>query len=386
MSLSPRTILSAILLSCAATFAAAQEGSVHVRFFHTECRECEVVRRHLDGLGARYGSRLVVHDLDYMNPSNYLLMAQLEQALGVGENEPVAVYVGTNHLYGITRIEAGLERLIAAGIAAGGVPLWIPGGAGETNAPDAHAAQADTVVERFRGFSCAVIIGAGLLDGINPCAFATLILFVTLLSCYRSNARDILVTSLVFSAAVFVTYVALGAGLLVALKSLAGFRTAGLVLRWGIVALCVVLAMLSLRDALKARQPGAVHDFTLGLPPTWRARISRLLSNYVGRRRWLAGVFGVGVVVSLLESVCTGQVYIPTMAYVIQIAGRRLAALGWLLLYNVCFIAPIIVLALLVATGVRSQRLLELQRRHAFSARIVMACLFAALAAVLALA
>jgi hypothetical protein len=382
--------------------AELQNNSVHLRFFHVECRECDIVADMLEVLTNDYYPRLIVHDYDFMVRSNYMLMVRLERSLKIKANEPVAIYVGSNALYGLTPIRKNVVRLITNGLSRGCVSLWLPPDpritvSSTTSLYTSHIsptgviattgrpADDDPVESRFSSFSLGVIIGAGLLDGINPCAFATLILFVSLLSCYRTSKTDILLTSLVFSFAVFLTYMLLGLGFLTALKQLMLFRLVAVILQWALVGLCVLFALLSLRDALRVRQDCLTHDLALALPESWRLRIAKLLGTYVGRRHWLLGVFGVGIVVSLLESICTGQVYLPTLVYMTRVADHRIAALAYLSVYNVMFIVPIIFLALIVMAGVTSQSLLAWQSRNAVTTRVIMACVFAGLAVLLAL-
>jgi len=391
-------LLTVVILLLTTSVSAGQaDTAVHLRFFHVECRECDIVEDMLEIYTNDYYPRLIVHDYDFMVRSNYMLMVQLERALKVKANEPVAIYIGTNALYGLKPIEKKIVTLITNGLALGGVPLWNPpmprtssltstvplSATGSTTGVVSQAA-ADPIAGRFSTFSLGVIIGAGLLDGINPCAFATLILFVSLLSCYRTSKVDILLTSLVFSFAVFITYLLLGLGFLTVLKRLMLFKQVAICLQWALVGLCVLFAGLSLRDAWRVRKNSKTHNLALALPESWRLRIAKLLGKYVGRKRWLLGVFGVGIIVSLLESVCTGQVYLPTLAYMTRVAEHRAAAFAYLTVYNVMFIVPIIILALIVMTGVTSQRLLAWQNRNAVAARVVMACVFAGLAVLLA--
>jgi cytochrome c biogenesis protein CcdA len=152
-----------------------------------------------------------------------------------------------------------------------------------------------------------------------------------------------------------------------------------------LIAVCVICAVLSVRDAWKVWQAGKQDDTALGLPHSWRDKISRLLSQYAGRRRWLAGVFGVGVVVSLIESICTGQVYVPTLNYIVRTGTARTEALVLLALYNLMFIVPLLLLTALAAHGLNSKRLLTWQNSHAVSMRVGMAGLFAGLAVLLVL-
>lgn len=375
-----------VALACAVTIALCTrttyaEGVVHVRYFHTDCEECRKVKVVLDKLAEEHGAALVVHGYDFSVPSNYLLMVKLEQALGVQENQPVAVYVGTNYLYGVVAITERLGELVRAGRAAGGVGLWEP--VSEAAPEQGGAEPADPVVQRYRTFSLGVILSAGLLDGINPCAFATLVLFVTMLSCYKATWQEVVACTLVFAAAVFATYFVLGVGLAETVRFVQRVRVLAQVLHWGMVGVCVVFAGLSVRDAWVIHRKGRAEEAVLGLPVGWREKIARLLGAHVGRKRFLAGVFGVGVIVSLLESVCTGQVYVPTLMYMVRTTSERWHAMVLLAAYNFMFIVPLLALGGALALGVRSQRLVEWQKKHAVPARLVMAALFGALATVL---
>ena len=57
------------------------------------------------------------------------------------------------------------------------------------------------------------LIFAGLIDSINPCAFATIIFFISYLSLVLKKQRtDIFLTGIIFIAGVFITYLLIGLG------------------------------------------------------------------------------------------------------------------------------------------------------------------------------
>ena len=88
----------------------------------------------------------------------------------------------------------------------------------------------------------------------------------------------------------------------------------------------------------------------------------------------------------MLETVCTGQLYLPTVGYVV---GRGLGTWDiWahLLLYCAAFVLPLIILFLLVAFGVSSQTFTQLYRRAMPAVKGVMTAVFLVIAALLALA
>ena len=100
-------------------------------------------------------------------------------------------------------------------------------------------------------------------------------------------------------------------------------------------------------------------------------------------RRAVRALFLAGFLVSLLESVCTGQVYIPTINLIIKNNPAQVTAWLWLVFYNSLFALPLVVLTFLAAFGLRSQFMLKVQRKGAFPIRIGMALLFLFMAALL---
>jgi cytochrome b561 len=87
----------------------------------------------------------------------------------------------------------------------------------------------------------------------------------------------------------------------------------------------------------------------------------------------------VGFLVSILESLCTGQVYLPTIVFMTRAPAMRSAAIGYLLLYNVMFILPLVGILALTFLGVRSETLGRLLRRRLAAVKFGMAGLFVGL-------
>jgi cytochrome c biogenesis protein CcdA len=77
----------------------------------------------------------------------------------------------------------------------------------------------------------------------------------------------------------------------------------------------------------------------------------RVLVNLIGT------TFIVGFLVSLLEAVCTGQVYLPTIVFILKEPNLRLRAMFYLLLYNFMFIAPLLLILILAIIGKGSKKI-----------------------------
>jgi len=89
-------------------------------------------------------------------------------------------------------------------------------------------------------------------------------------------------------------------------------------------------------------------------------------------------VLGFGV--SLVELACTGQVYLPTIIFVLGIPAWRTQASLALVIYNVMFIVPLVGVFLLVYYGTTSQQLTTWLARHTAKVKLGTAVVFLLLA------
>ncbi len=98
------------------------------------------------------------------------------------------------------------------------------------------------------------------------------------------------------------------------------------------------------------------------------------------RARYLALIsIALGFVIALIEFVCTGQVYLPTILFVLGVPEMRLRAFSYLLLYNLAFILPMVAVLILAFLGASSERLGLLLNRHIAPIKLVTAFIFLAL-------
>jgi cytochrome c biogenesis protein CcdA len=223
------------------------------------------------------------------------------------------------------------------------------------------------------------------VDGLNPCAFATLVFFVSYLALSGRKGREILAVGAAFTLGVFLAYLAVGLGFYEVLGMLGHLLTR--LGRWvyGLTAvLCAGLAVVSLLDYLKARR-GDIGDMSLNLPHSLRMRINAVIRRGRGAQAYMVGAFVTGLIVSFLELACTGQVYLPTIIFVTSVPELRVRAVLYLVLYNLLFILPLIVVFILAYYGTTSKDLTRFMQRNAATVKLGMVLLFAFLAAWLGL-
>lgn len=237
-----------------------------------------------------------------------------------------------------------------------------------------------TIARRYEALSFGVVAMAGLLDGVNPCAFATIIFLLSYLQVARRTPREILAVGSAFILAVFLSYFLVGLGLAQVLAKIAALRVLGTLLNYVLAAFALVIAVLSFRDAQLAAA-GQLGEMTLQLPGFLKERIRGVIRTGTRAPRFVIAAFVAGVVISLLELACTGQVYLPTILYMLR-SGRS-SAVGHLLVYNVAFIAPLIVVFVLAWTGLKSDALARFQRERTAQVKLLTGILFLLLAAFL---
>lgn len=217
-----------------------------------------------------------------------------------------------------------------------------------------------------------------LADGINPCAFATVVLLVAMMSTAKRSRRDILAIGVSFTASVYLTYFAIGLffyEVVNLLKSQGGWYlvAADLVyyLAWG---LCVVCAILALRDAYLSFIGRSHEEMTLQLPDAFKRRMRTSLAKGV-RARWLMlGVFATGITVSFLEAACTGQVYWPTVMLMAEMPFWEMALLlAW---YNFLFVLPLIIVFALAFFGITNEQIGGVSKKYMWLTKLALGIVF----------
>jgi cytochrome c biogenesis protein CcdA len=185
-----------------------------------------------------------------------------------------------------------------------------------------------------------------------------------------------------FTLGVVIMYFLTGVGLSEGLRRLDVFPSVSRALTWLIIGGTFVLAAVSFWDFLTALR-GRARDMKLKLPDRLRMRINAIISRRLHARSVAVGALGLGATVSLLEFVCTGQVYFPLIRYMTAVSDTRLRALGLLVLYCLAFAVPLIAVFVATYFGLRSERLVAALKRHVATAKFLLTAFFLGLGALL---
>lgn len=189
-----------------------------------------------------------------------------------------------------------------------------------------------------------LVITAGLLDSFNPCAIAILLIFIALMFTFKKSRRVILILGLTYIAAVYLTYLAIGVGLLraVHLFSIPRYftKTIGWILIlwgvWGWKDYLFPKLPLKLSTSVKQRQ----------IIASWAEKFSVPATVVMG---FLVAIFGFP---------CTGGIYLATLALLAH-QETYIRGIFYLLIYNLMFVLPLIVIFIAATNRLVAEKIIN---------------------------
>ena len=188
-----------------------------------------------------------------------------------------------------------------------------------------------------------VVVGSAAIDSINPCAIGVLILMISVVLSGKGSIRRMLFLGGLYVFAVFLTYLIAGLGLVYFLSSIPLFITEYLSIIVGVI--IIGAGIFEVKDFFWYGQ-----GFSLHIPVVFADKINRFARNTT-----VPGVILLGAFVSAVELPCTGAPYLAIIT--ILSLNFNFTAFLMLVLYNVIFVAPLLFILVLVASGVKLQAL-----------------------------
>lgn len=273
-------------------------------YFQSEgCHSCEVADAYIRQVEGEY-PMLTVHRFEVHNSTNWELMVNLYKSRNMSLYSTPVVFIGNEVLVGPSTIQARLVPLVLnnTGWQCPSVNATVPPYEGPTTPP------------------ILIIMGMALADSLNPCAIAVLLLLVVALS----SSKRVLTTGGAYIAGNFVAYIMIGFGLFTLLRQFQlPYYTSKVV-----GALAIVVAIFSLFSKIPASQRPTVKKLIDGAtsPPA---------------------AFLAGGLISAIELPCTGGPYFLALTLMSQYNLSQFQVLGYLLLYNLIFVLPLIVILVL---------------------------------------
>lgn len=200
------------------------------------------------------------------------------------------------------------------------------------------------------------VLLSGLADGINPCAFAVMSFFTALLFALRRTRQQIFKLGAAYIAGMYVTYFLLGLGLMRALDL---FGQPHLVIQAG-GTVAIILGLIQIKDGILPGLPLhlTVPKFGWEMIQSWARRTST------------PAALALGGLVGLCTLPCSGGIYVAILGLLSAQTSYTLG-LGYLTLYNVMFVLPLVGILLAVNSRPVSLALAGWERKNAASIHLV---------------
>ncbi len=374
-----KKLFCCLLITFAALTAFAAEKVEYVLFVSPSCVHCNKLKHeYWDTLKEKYKDTVNFTEYDLSVPENNMLFNQTAEAYGIPAEKrgyPAAV-VGSTYLMGYpTEIgiysEAAIEKaqLLEE----------------KTNVRALAQDQVQqTARQAFQKITFWAIIGSGLVDGINPCAFAVIVFFISFLTVYKYTRREIVLVGASYCVAVFAAYLLLGLGVFKFLYAMRGFAYVIKAFYILTAVLCLLFFVLAIYDFILYKKTQKTDGMILQLPLSLKVRIHKIMGFFLRDKqkstvRLVLAALAVGFCVSLVEAVCTGQVYVPTCVLIMQDPELRAKAAFYLVLYNLMFILPLVAVFVLALIGYESKGFNDFLKKHLGLMKILLCLVFLAL-------
>jgi len=194
-----------------------------------------------------------------------------------------------------------------------------------------------------------MVLTSGLLDGVNPCAFAVMGFLLAFLFAVGQARLQVLQVGAAYIVGMYLTYFAIGLGILAALASLGAPHIVARVGAW----LVLALGLVQLKDVLFPKLP-----FHLRMPAVAWEKTKGLMASVT-----LPSALALGGLVGLCTLPCSGGIYVA----ILSLLGSRttyLEGVGYLALYNFMFVLPLIGILLTVGNRPVARALAAWERRN----------------------
>jgi cytochrome c-type biogenesis protein len=200
----------------------------------------------------------------------------------------------------------------------------------------------------------AVLI-TGLVDSVNPCAFAVILLLIAFLFTLRQSRGRILQLGFVYIGMIFVVYFGIGLGILRAVRLSSDPH---FVARAG-AGLLIALGVINLLEYFFPRFPIKLH-----MPSFAGDRTQQLI-----KQATLPTTMAVGLLVGLCTFPCSGGIYVSIIT-LLNAKTTMSWGLVYLLLYNAVFVLPLVVILLSLGNRITAKRWASWERTHSSKIRL----------------
>lgn len=308
-----------------------------IYFYSSTCDSCEKIDKFLDTIDEKYPDCRISR-YDIYDTANYDLLQEYGKVYQVPDEKKgftPSLYISDKVLIG-AEIQAELEQAVRD---------YEKGPATKILLAD-ETTQTTTPVSGSKAAQIFSALGAGLINGLNPCSLS---IFLFLLSLLLVDQKYMLRSGFGFILGKTLMFFLLGTLLYNVIRSV-NTKQISAWLNVFMIVFALLFAALNLWDFFTAKKEN-FGGMKLQLPKALRKKNEGLLKWAAGHRTArLSGLllFFIGMIVATGEFLCTGQIYLSSVVILVQKGSAGLFPVLLLLLYSIAFVIPLIVLMLVL--------------------------------------
>lgn len=202
-----------------------------------------------------------------------------------------------------------------------------------------------------------VVLISGLIDSFNPCAISLLLIYISMMFTLQKDRKEIFYFGLTYVVSIYITYLAIGLGLL---------RAGTLFTRYPIskagAILVIIFGLLNIKEYYFPNAP-----FSIRIP----LKIRAIVSKYAYQAT-IASAIIVGILIGLYEFPCSGAIYLAVIS-LLSSKTSFLVGLSYLLIYNLMFVLPLIAIFVAATNKITTEKYINLQEKHGRKLHLVLA-------------
>jgi cytochrome c biogenesis protein CcdA len=320
-------------------FAANNQEKLEVVYFYSsKCLTCRENKAFIEKLSSINGVELIKYDTD--STDCVTIQASYAKHFNVSDEDALKIpYIYfANESYNLLpeNHDEVLNKILK----------YVRTGDYENFDPQNIACEKENVFQNIMNkMTVPGILLAGLIDGVNPCAISMLMVFYSFLLC-TENKKKMFLMSCLFIIGIFSANFLFGLGVKQFYGLFAGNNAVIIALYSVAIAMCLTAIVLNTIDIINSKKQKEAKN---QLPDKIKFKISNLMRNSIFSKFALLVMFGVGFIIGAIELACTGQIYFPTLTYMIQNGDHVSSSIFMLFAYNVMFVLPLICITVIAA-------------------------------------
>jgi cytochrome c biogenesis protein CcdA len=199
------------------------------------------------------------------------------------------------------------------------------------------------------------VLVTGLIDSVNPCAFAVILLLIAFLFTLRQSRSRILKLGLVYIAMIFIVYFGIGLGIFRAVRLSSDPHFVARAGSW----LLIILGFINLIEFFFPKFPIKLH-----MPALAGERTQQLI-----QKATLPAVIAAGFLVGLCTFPCSGGIYVSIIT-LLNAKTTYSWGLVYLFLYNLVFVLPLVIILIGLGNRMIAKRWAGWEREHSLKIRL----------------